>query len=253
MMILGMVRRAATRAALAAGIICSLANAAAAGDTSLRASLNEAVRAFDEAALYVNDAQPADLVRWTGPIFLAISDIEGLQQLAPEIEASVRTLAEIAGIAVVRVGIDDPRRNFLVRAADPAGRAACRASVYSQAGHITRVEVELWRASRAIRRCANHEVMHAFGFRSHAHGAPSILSYQQRHQSGFSELDRLLVATLYDPRLQTGMKPAAGSAAACGIIAQKLGLTPQAAGPLCTGGTLAGHASAFGSRAVAGR
>ncbi len=232
---MGMVRRAATRAALAAGFMCAIVNVAAASDTPLRASLIEAARAFDEAALHVNDSQPADLVRWAGPIFLAVSDIEGLQDLAPEVEASVRSLAEIAGITVVRVGTDDPRRNFLVREADPAGRAACRASVYSQAGRITRVEVELWRASRAIRRCANHEVMHAFGFRSHAHGAASILSYRQRHQAGFSELDRLLVATLYDPRLQAGMKPAAGSAAACGIIAERLGLTAQAAGTLCTG------------------
>lgn len=238
----GTARRGAVWVVLALGFVCSFAIAGRASDTLSPASLQDATSAFDDAALRVNDSQPADLVRWTGPIFLAVADGDGMQAIAPEVEASVRALAAIARVSVSRVSANDSRRNFLVRQADTSGRVACRASVYSQAGRIAGAEVEVYVGGRgSLTRCINHEVMHAFGFRSHAHAALSILSYKQARQTQLSALDRVMLETLYDPRLHPGMRPADATAMACAVIAQKLGIAARDAAVQC------------GSRDVAGR
>lgn len=230
----GTVSRVAARASLTVAFILGFATVSPASDTLTRGALPDAARAFEDAALRVNDAQPAEPVRWTRPIFLAVADAGGMRALAPEIEASVKYMAAIARVSVTRVDINDPRRNFVVRQADPAGRAACRAGIYSQAGHITSVDVEIWLGGRgSLSRCINHEVMHGFGFRSHAHAAVSILSYKQARQTQLSAIDRVLLETLYDARIQPGMNLAAAAATSCGIIAEKLGVPAREAAGHC--------------------
>ncbi|HEX2886068.1 DUF2927 domain-containing protein [Vineibacter terrae] len=243
-------RLGAARALLILGIAGGFATAGQASDTLSPALLQDAAQAFDDAALRVNDAQPADLVRWTGPIFLAIADGDGLHARAAEIEASVRTLAAIARVPVSRVAADDPRRNFLVRPAATGGRAACRAAVASQAGRIASAEVEIYLGGRgSLTRCINHEVMHAFGFRSHAHAALSILSYKQSRQTDLSALDRVMIETLYDPRLRPGMRPAEAAPMACAVLAEKLGLSARDAGAQCGSRDDGGQLALFGRRA----
>ncbi len=238
----GTMRRHAARASLAVGFMCSFATAGLASDTLSRGSLPDVARAFEDAALRVNDWQPAEPVRWTRPIFLAIADGGGMRALAPEIEASVRQMAAIARISVTRVDANDPRRNFVVRQADPGGRAACRAGIYSQAGHITSVEVEIWLGGRgSVSRCINHEVLHGFGFRSHAHAAASILSYKQTRQTDLSAVDRVMLETLYDPRLRPGMNVASATSTACSVIAEKLRVPARDAGAFCGGREPAGR------------
>jgi hypothetical protein len=249
---LGSPRREAARAALVLALVCGFTAAGRASDTLSPALLQDAARAFDDAALRVNDAQPADLVRWTGAIFLAVADTDGMRPLAAEIEAAVRTLAAIARVPVSRVDVNDPRRNFLVRQADAGGRAACRASVYSSAGRIAGVEVEIHLGAReAPTRCINHEVMHGFGFRSHAHAALSILSYKQSRQTQLSALDRVMLETLYDPRLRPGMKAAEAMQAACTVIAGKVGLGAGEAAAQCANRDGGGQFALFGRRARA--
>jgi hypothetical protein len=197
-------------------------------------SLVEAARAFDEAALRVNDVHPANLVRWAGPIFMAIAESDDIRPLAPQIEASVRLVAGFAGIPVALVAIDHPQANFLIRRTETAGRAACRTAIYSRGGRIARVEVAIHPTpGAAVTRCINHEVMHAFGFRSHAHAAQSILSYRQTAMIEHSPLDRLLLETLYDPRLQPGMELSSAGVAACSILAEKLGVARRDAAAHC--------------------
>ena len=243
-------RRGTARVVLTLGLACGVIPAGHASDTLSPAALQDAASAFDEAALRVNDSQPADLVRWSGPIFLAVADGDGMQAIAAEVEASVRSMAAIARVSVHRVSVNDTRRNFLVRPADTGGRVACRASVYSQYGRIIGAEVEVYVGGRgSLTRCINHEVMHAFGFRSHAHGALSILSYKQARQTQLSALDRVMLETLYDPRLQPGMRPAEATTAACAVIGEKLGLTARDTSSQCGGrGTSGRQVALFGRR-----
>lgn len=227
-------RRCAALAALFLVCAGALPTSGYADDRAPRPMLAQTARAFDEAALRVNDSQPADLVRWSQPIFLAVVGGGAMTAISGDVETAVRTLADIVGIAVTRVAADDPRRNFLVRQADPAGRAACRTAVSSRAGHIVDVEIEIYFGrSGTLMRCINHEAMHAFGFRSHPQAAPSILSYRERGMAQPSATDRLLLQTLYDARLQPGMKVGAASQAACGVIADRLGVSPQESLDVC--------------------
>ena len=46
--------------------------------------------------------------------------------------------------------------------------------------------------------------MHSFGFLSHPHAAPSVLSYVNKGQRSLTPLDADLIHTLYDPRLTAG-------------------------------------------------
>jgi hypothetical protein len=231
-------------------MICGFAAAGSASDFMSSTSLADAARAFDDAALRVSDSRPASLVRWTGPIYLAISDADGLRGLAAEIEASVRTQAAIARVPVTRVDFNDPRRNFVVAPADRGGRAACLAGINSQAGRIVSVDVAIYLNGRgSLTRCINHEVMHGFGFRSHAHEAMSILSYKMKKQTQISALDRTLIETMYDARLQPGMTPEAATATAWRILAEKLGVSAAETNAEC-GNRAAVHPqlAAFGRR-----
>ena len=76
-------------------------------------------------------------------------------------------------------------------------------------------------------RCAIHEPMHSFGFLSHPHAAPSVLSYVNKAQRTLTPLDADLIHTLYDSRLTAGMVPAAASQLACRILAERM----KSAGP----------------------
>jgi hypothetical protein len=210
-------------------------------------ALVDAARAFDETALRINDAHPADLVRWADPIFVAVADSDDLRPLAAQIEASVRFLADIAGVPATRVAADDARANFLVRQTGAGVRTACRTSISSRGGRIAHVDVAINVAAGAsLTRCINHEVMHGFGFRSHASGAQSILSYRQVHLTQPSTLDHILLETLYDRRLHPGMDVATAAPLACGIIAGKLGVARRDASAHCArrvpgGGRLAAY------------
>lgn len=210
------------------------AGVTASNDTARHALWSVAARAFDDAALRINDSTPAEPARWTHAIFVAVDRGGDLRPHAAQIIAAVAQLGAIAGVAVVAVESDDPRRNFLVRQADPAGRAACRAAVYSQAGHIVRVDIDIFLGGRgSLTRCINHEVLHGFGFRSHAQQAPSILSYRATDQTQISDVDRILLQTLYDPALRPAMPIAQATVVACAIIGRKLGVAGPTADAAC--------------------
>src|SRR5512134_2061639 len=66
-------------------------------------SLEQAIKAFDEAAMRVNDVELERIARWTGPIRLAVADYSGMNRIAAEVESTVRELAAIARLHIVRV------------------------------------------------------------------------------------------------------------------------------------------------------
>jgi hypothetical protein len=115
------------------------------------------------------------------------------------------------------------------------GKTPCLSAVdWDDWGRMAAVEVHvnLTNAAR-LTRCVNHEVLHGFGLRSHPDTAYSVLSYRYASQAHMTEIDELVLATLYDPRV-----PATGSMArtaqiACGVMAEKLHMTQEAAAPIC--------------------
>jgi len=231
--------RPATRVALAIGIACATVGAAHGSDWPGRQSLEGVARAFDDAALRVNSAPATELARWAGPIYLAIADDAAMSAIAPGAEAAVRALAAIAQVSVTRVTWRDARANFLVRpgSGDGAGKSPCRSTVdWTDSGRMVRAEiyVNLENPGR-ITRCLNHEAMHGFGFRAHAHAAVSVLSYTYATQAELTAVDRVMLETLYDRRLKPGMAIADAAPIACAIIAEKIGASATDTATQCPG------------------
>lgn len=85
-------------------------------------------------------------------------------------------------------------------------RGICYASVNadnegvirSAAVHVSRKSEDLWRNE-----CLAHELLHAFGWRGHTHRIRSANSYMH-NEDELTRWDRLLMRTLYDPRLPPG-------------------------------------------------
>lgn len=225
---------------LALGLACPPSGHGADPVSATEAPLEHAIKAFDEAATRVNDHERERIARWTGTIHLAIADYSGMSRIATEIEAAVGELAVIARLNVVRVPWGDRRGNFTFRpsAGDPAGSGAppCRSSVTWQDGVVQRAEivVNLGNPGR-VRRCVNHESMHGFGFRSHAHTAVSVLSYRKADQANLSWVDRLMLGTLYDTKLHPGMDGSRALPIACAIMADRLKASAHERTSTCAG------------------
>ena len=250
-------KRLATRVALANAIDSGTLQPVHASDGPGHLSLDSLARAFDDAALRVNNAPATELARWADPIYLAIADDAGMAPIAPIAEAAVRALAAVAGVPVARVAWHDRRVNFRVRPGqnDSAGKSPCRSTVdWTESGRMVRAEIYVNLANPdRITRCINHETMHGFGFRSHAHAALSVLSYTHAAQAELTAVDTILIQTLYDRRLKPGMAAEVAAPLACSIIAEMIGAT-TAAPTLCPGrGTTAkrGLAAFGGPRSLA--
>jgi hypothetical protein len=191
------------------------------------AALAHAVKAFDDAAIRINDVETEGIARWAGTIYLAIAEYSGMTRATPGIEAAIGELATLARLSVVRVPWNDRRANFTFRpgTSEPAGAGMppCRSAISWQDGVVQRAEIVVNLANHGrVKRCVNHEAMHGFGFRSHAHSALSVLSYRRADQETLSWVDRLMLTTLYDSRLRPGMRGAAALPIACGVMAEKL-------------------------------
>jgi hypothetical protein len=232
-------RRTATLIGISLGMVCAQIGPGQASDWPGKVSLEDAARAFDDAALRVDTSPAIEIARWTRPIYLSIAETSGMADHAAEVEATVRSLAAITRVSVTRVAWGDSRANFIVRAnaSDYAGKSPCRSSVdWTDLGHMVRAEIFVNMANPArITRCITHESMHGFGFRGHAHASFSVLSYKYAGQAQLTDTDRLMLEALYDPRLKTGMKVAAASPVACGIMAEKLRASPDETAALCGG------------------
>ena len=203
-------------------------------------TLEQATGAFDAAALRVNDYAAADVARWTGPIYLAIAGYSGMSSVAPEIEAAVRDVARLAKVPVHRVEWSDPRINVRFRpSAGDVGSAStwpCRTSLSWGHGALQHADVTVNLANEGrITRCINHEIMHVFGLRSHAHAAASVLSYTHSNNTRPSAIDRLMIETLYDSRLSPGTSAISATRIACSIMADKLGVSQSERSRQCRG------------------
>lgn len=203
-------------------------------------TLEQAMKAFDAAALRVDDYALADVARWTVPIYLAIAGYSGMSSVAPEIEAAIRDMARLAKVPMHRVEWGDPRANVRFRpSAGDLGSASnwpCRTSLSWGHGALQYAEVTVNLANEGrITRCINHEIMHVFGLRSHAHASASVLSYTHSNFTRPSAIDRLMIETLYDTRLTPGTSAASATRIACSIMADKLGASESERTRQCQG------------------
>ncbi len=194
-------------------------------------------RAFDEGALRVNDAIPAALAKWTETLYYTPHNGGAQPSIERQVSKALREMAAIAGLNLVVVEPNDKRANVVARFSEnegPSGSQSCYAQWWrSDDGKITRVELNVnFRSWRGIDRCVVHETFHGFGFQSHAHAADSVLSYVSGRTS-LTQVDRLLLETLYDRRLAAGTEPVAASRTACRILAEKINAAPSDVRVVC--------------------
>lgn len=151
--------------------------------------------------------------------------------------SAVSRIAEIARLPVERVGPDEPRANTIVILTDnesSSGVRTCFTQPRWKNWRMTKVELNVNFANmRRIDRCIIHEAMHGFGFNAHPHSADSILSYVY-NRSDLTVLDRRLIETLYDARLQPGMARAKAAPIACRILAEKMAVAATDAEMVCS-------------------
>lgn len=191
-----------------------------------RAELAALSRAFDESVLRNDDdnAKPASVRKWTGPIRLAFTNASRAPGLVDATRKAIGLVAaETATITVVDVAADDGSANFVVSFDEnesASGKRNCFARVWFKNWAIQRAELKINPAyGTSIDGCIIHEGTYAFGFLSHPHGADSVLSYVYKRRA-LTPVDILLIRTLYSPRLQVGTKPAAASQLACRILGE---------------------------------
>ena len=199
-----------------------------------REKLAEAARAFDESALRSNDdnTKPMPVRKWMTPIRLAFANPGAAPGLVDIAGRGIKTIAAEAGVVVIDVAANDSTANFVVQFDENGlnGKSGyCFGSAWwDKSKVIYRGELRLNPTRiKDFDRCAIHEPMHSFGFLSHPHAAPSVLSYVNKAQRTLTPLDSDLIHTLYDPRLTAGMVPAAASQLACRILAERM----KSAGP----------------------
>ena len=215
----------------------AIAAATAAAASPQRSELEMLARAFDEGALRVNDAVPAALAKWTGTLYYAPLNSNAQPSIERQVIKAVREMAAIAGLELVVVDPDDKRANVVARFSEnegPSGSQSCYAQWWrTDDGKITRVEINVnFKSWRGIDRCIVHEALHGFGFQSHAHSADSVLSYVSG-RSTLTQVDRLLLETLYDRRLPAGTEPVVASRTACRVLAEKINAAPPDVRTVC--------------------
>lgn len=103
------------------------------------------------------------------------------------------------------------------------GGPVCFCRNWGNGGRLKRARIEV---SSAYADCLSHEFMHAAGFDNHWTGRmataerPSVLAdrYHSARTMDFSDLDRLAIRALYDPRLRPGMSRRAALPLAAAIF-----------------------------------
>ena len=198
------------------------------GTADARPTLDEAVAQFRAVAFGddFNAIAGVLLKRRPGEVrfgFLA-GEIAALKPHATEIARAFDEIQELTGRRFVERKSDNPpfvitarnRKDF--RSTIPAGfpdadeiarTSACFALYLQQsAGTIDRVVIVIGAdISEARRRhCIQEEIVQSFGLVADAcRYRPSLFCEADRHLTGMTPTDRLLLKTLYDPRLKAGM------------------------------------------------
>lgn len=158
-------------------------------------------------------AKGGNLARWESPVTVAVVEGQSPQNI-DLVKEKLAGMAEISGLEFEWKEAGDPgieleihfsnRREFVINGNE---RAACFAStarpqdglLQKSAIHIGLIKEGEWRVN-----CLNHELLHALGWRGHTHRVRSAISYAHG-ETELTKWDRMLMRTLYDPRLEPGI------------------------------------------------
>lgn len=179
---------------------------------------------------------PHDLLaRWPSPV--SVSVVEG------DTAANVALAKEAVGILAALSALDvewSPARDrsaalrihfasrdgFVINRSE---KAVCYTrTAVAPAGRILQADVYVSRMPDGgwNTECLTHELLHAFGWRGHTHRLRSANSYAHG-ESELTRWDRIMMRTLYDPRLEPGISKAAALPVARVIIREHLAESEQ--------------------------
>ncbi len=158
-------------------------------------------------------SRSGNLAKWESPVTVAV--VEGANPANVDFtKKSLAEMAELSGLAFEWVepgarGIEleihfSDERDFVINGNQ---RAACYASIDgSPDGRLGDVAIFIGRAGEGEWRtgCLTHELLHGLGWRGHTHRVRSAISYAHG-ETELTKWDRLMMRTLYDPRLPPGI------------------------------------------------
>jgi len=219
--------------ALLAGPLALLLLCAPARAQATPEQLAEMLRGVALAALWQDNNLPIGPVRWGGPLVVRMSG----QMSGDYADFVMATLTEMAGLArlQVRLAQGDEAATVNIRFVDTAfvfannRTAHCLARLERMSGYrLEQVDVTInIRVGFVVRTCIVHELMHVIGLLGHPHDVDSVLSYIM-NRAAMTEIDRLAIQMLYDPRLRTGERHTQALLKLRDALAERYGLDPRA-------------------------
>ncbi len=180
----------------------------------------EAIAFFDKLALKRGTPEGGERVGYVRRFAAAVAiELSGNENAAVRARTE-RIAAELTGLTGLEFYVGTRRHwrhaRIEIEVVDAAemqrryGGPVCFCRNWGNGGRLKRARIEV---SSAYADCLSHEFMHAAGFDNHWTGRlataerPSVLAdrYHPARSTDFSDLDRLAIRALYDPRLRPGM------------------------------------------------
>lgn len=210
-----------------AGLVVALLVAAggARADT-----LDDSLRTVWE-SLWDQEGTARQVMRWKSPVSFRIHGPDSARHV-PFVREALAAASGAAGITLIDVsGQPDAPASLDVEIVDDGDlrNDSCLTEYRSvRSWFLDKVGVRM-RASE-VWRCTYHEVVHAMGIPGHPSGR-TVLSYFPYRRDQLMELDRLMLAAWYSPRLPPGSTPLAALVVLSDTVLahQALGLPPEAA------------------------
>lgn len=182
-------------------LIVLLILAACTADPATRPNLTLAER-FELVALRTNEGTPqAELIKWNWPIRVRVT---GSEQYKERVTSHLELLGELTGLPTE---MDSNQPNMFIDFGPSVEEAWCQARITGRGGQLrSQIRIRTDQPATEIGRCIVQEMTQSLGLLRDLDGRTdtNFTSY------GFSvtdltEIDRQLVAILYDPRLRPGM------------------------------------------------
>jgi hypothetical protein len=158
-------------------------------------------------------SESGNLARWETPVSVAV--VEGANSANERVARErILELSALSGLEFVWAIAGDPEVELEIRFSNESDfiingnqRAACyarvgnvRDGIIGSAGvYIGKIGDDRWRTD-----CLAHELLHALGWRGHTHRVRSAISYAHG-ETELTRWDRMMMRTLYDPRLPPGI------------------------------------------------
>ncbi|MCA3261041.1 MAG: sel1 repeat family protein [Telmatospirillum sp.] len=220
----------------AAGLAAAMFATPASADV---AKLEAALALFNEAALWRDGGLPGGGTLFaTGGVFrfntgLRVHVGGATTSTVREVaERHTREAAAIAGLALEFVDSADKANlkfNFFQEYMAPPGIPSAGCVTQTRATPTNPRDATI-HVRMTFSSCTAHELMHALGFPGHPHDLDTVLSYTRRGgDRSFTELDKLVLRTLYRANIASGTYHLPALVAARAYLAGELGIVAAGA------------------------